>query len=103
MSASIVEIGDQAVNNFSQCEVHSALVKVQIRLAAGGPPEIVKTEINELVFASYNDRHLRRLIEQCRALCPEAQDRAACLNPDDWVRRQLLRASQPVIETEPAP
>lgn len=73
MSSNLVRIGGESIDITNACAVHTALVKVQLRLATGGLRETVRIDGEEVVFSRANDRRLQSLILQYRELCPEAR------------------------------
>ena len=73
MSANLVRIGGELIDITNPCAVHTALVKVQLRLATGSLRETVRIDGEEVTFSRANDRRLAALILQYRELCPDAR------------------------------
>ncbi len=74
MSASTkVRIGGELIDISKPCDVHTALLKVQLKLATGSLRETVRIDGEEVTFSRANDRRLAALILQYRELCPEAR------------------------------
>lgn len=70
----LVRIGGDLIDITRPCDVHTALCKVQLRLATGSLRETVRIDGEEVTFSRANDRRLAALILQYRELCPEARN-----------------------------
>ena len=73
MTGNLVRIGGDQIDITNPCAVHTALVKVQLRLATGGLRETVRIDGEEVTFSRANDRRLAALILQYRELCPASR------------------------------
>lgn len=71
--STMVRIGGEDIDIHKPCDVHTALLKVQLRLATGSLRETVRIDGEEVVFSRASDRRLAQLIGQYRELCPEAR------------------------------
>lgn len=71
--SNFVRIGGETVDISKPCDIHTALLKVQLRLASGGLQETVRIDGEEVTYQRANDRRLADLITHYRNLCPAAR------------------------------
>ncbi len=71
--STFVRIGGDVIDISKPCDVHTALLKVQLKLATGSLRETVRIDGEEVTFTRANDRRLAALILQYRDLCPQAR------------------------------